>query len=289
MKKWLVPVALTAGLIGLTACSNGESEAVVETKAGNITQEEFYEALKEASGDQVLQQLVYEKILSDKYEVTDEEVDERVQAVKDQLGDQFETALLSYGYKSEEDLRNQFKVAMLQEKAALSEVEVTEEEMKQYYEDYKPNITARHILVEDEATAKEVKQKLDEGADFAELAKEYSTDTASAENGGDLGSSAQDANMVPEFLEAAFALEVGQISDPVQSEYGYHIIEVTAIDEKPSYEDMKEDIEYELKVSKLDQAAMEKAMQDEVKEADVKIKDKDLDGLFDTSNEKSEE
>ena len=55
MKKWLVPVALTAGLIGLTACSNGESEAVVETKAGNITQEEFYEALKEASGDQVLQ------------------------------------------------------------------------------------------------------------------------------------------------------------------------------------------------------------------------------------------
>ncbi|MGN1386637.1 MAG: peptidylprolyl isomerase [Bacillus sp. (in: firmicutes)] len=289
MKKWLVPVALTAGLIGLTACSNGESEAVVETKAGNITQEEFYEALKEASGDQVLQQLVYEKILSDKYEVTDEEVDERVQAVKDQLGDQFETALLSYGYKSEEDLRNQFKVAMLQEKAALSEVEVTEEEMKQYYEDYKPNITARHILVEDEATAKEVKQKLDEGADFAELAKEYSTDTASAENGGDLGSIAQDANMVPEFLEAAFALEVGQISDPVQSEYGYHIIEVTAIDEKPSYEDMKEDIEYELKVSKLDQAAMEKAMQDEVKEADVKIKDKDLDGLFDTSNEKSEE
>ena len=178
---------------------------------------------------------------------------------------------------------------MLQEKAALSEVEVTEEEMKQYYEDYKPNITARHILVEDEATAKEVKQKLDEGADFAELAKEYSTDTASAENGGDLGSIAQDANMVPEFLEAAFALEVGQISDPVQSEYGYHIIEVTAIDEKPSYEDMKEDIEYELKVSKLDQAAMEKAMQDEVKEADVKIKDKDLDGLFDTSNEKSEE
>ena len=289
MKKWLVPVALTAGLIGLTACSNGESEAVVETKAGNITQEEFYEALKEASGDQVLQQLVYEKILSDKYEVTDEEVDERVQAVKDQLGDQFETALLSYGYKSEEDLRNQFKVAMLQEKAALSEVEVTEEEMKQYYEDYKPNITARHILVEDEATAKEVKQKLDEGADFAELAKEYSTDTASAENGGDLGSIAQDANMVPEFLEAAFALEVGQISDPVQSEYGYHIIEITAIDEKPSYEDMKEDIEYELKVSKLDQAAMEKAMQDEVKEADVKIKDKDLDGLFDTSNEKSEE
>jgi len=285
MKKWLVPVALTASLIGLTACSsNGDSEAIVETKAGNITQEEFYEALKDTSGQQVLQQLVYEKILSDKYEVSDEAVDERVQAVKDQLGDQFETALVSYGYKDEADLRSKFKIAMLQEQAALDEVEVTEEEMKEYYDSYKPNITARHILVADEATAKEVKQKLDEGADFAELAKEYSTDTASAENGGDLGSFGT-GQMVPEFEEAAFALKVGEISDPVQSTHGYHIIEVTKIDEKPSYEDMKEDIEYELKVSKIDQATMETVMQKEIKDADVKVNDKDLKDTFKSSSE----
>lgn len=285
MKKWLVPVALTAGLIGLTACSsNGESEAVVETKEGNITKEEFYEALKDASGDQVLQQLVYEKVLAEKYKVTDEEVDERVQAVKDQLGDQFETALLSYGYKDEEDLRNKFKVAMLQEKAATSEIKVTEEEMKEYYDSYQPNITARHILVADEATALEVKKKLEDGADFAELAKEYSTDTVSAEKGGDLGSFGK-GQMVAEFEQAAYGLEVGQVSDPVQTEHGWHIIEVTKKEEKPSYEDMKKDIENELKVSKLDQETMEKAMQKEIKDADVKINDKDLKDLFKTSNE----
>ena len=285
MKKWLVPVALTAGLIGLTACSsNGESETVVETKAGDITQEEFYEALKEASGEQVLQQLVYEKVLAEKYKVTDEEVDERVQAVKDQLGDQFEAALVSYGYKNEEDLRNKFKIAMLQEKAAISEIEVTEEEMKEYYDSYQPNITARHILVADEATASEVKKKLEEGADFAELAKEYSTDTVSAEKGGDLGSFGK-GQMVAEFENAAFALEVGQISDPVQTENGWHIIEVTKKEEKQPYEDMKEDIEYELKISKLDQETMENAMQEEIKDADVKINDKDLKDLFKTSSE----
>lgn len=286
MKKWLVPVALTAGLIGLTACSsNGDSEAVAETKAGNITQDEFYKALKDESGEQVLQQLVYEKVLSEKYKVTDEEVDERVQAVKDQLGDQFEAALVSYGYKNEADLRNKFKIAMLQEKAAISDIEVTEEEMKEYYDSYQPNITARHILVADEATAKEVKKKLEEGADFAELAKEYSTDTVSAEKGGDLGSFGK-GQMVAEFEKAAFALEVGQISDPVQTKNGWHIIEVTKKEEKPSYKDMKEDIEYELKVSKLDQATMEKAMQKEIKDADVKIDDKDLKDLFKVSKEK---
>ena len=288
MKKWIVPVALTAGLIGLTACSNGESEAVVETKAGNITQEEFYEALKDASGDQVLQQLVYEKVLSDKYEVSDKEVDEQVNEIKDQLGDQFEAALLQYGYKSEDDFRNQVKTSMLQEKAAREQIKVTEDEMKEYYENYKPNITASHILVEDEATAKEVKQKLDEGADFAELAKEYSTDPGSAEKGGDLGSFGQGA-MVPEFEEAAFALEVGQVSDPVQSQHGWHIIKVTKIDEKKSYDDMKEEIKEQLITEKLnDPQTMQKVLQDEVKEAKINVKDKDFKDLFKTSNEDEE-
>ncbi|MBD3110251.1 peptidylprolyl isomerase [Bacillus sp. AGMB 02131] len=288
MKKWIVPVALTAGLIGLTACSNGESEAVVETKAGNITQEEFYEALKDASGDQVLQQLVYEKVLSDKYEVSDKEVDEQVNEIKDQLGDQFEAALLQYGYKSEDDFRNQVKTSMLQEKAAREQIKVTEDEMKEYYENYKPNITASHILVEDEATAKEVKQKLDEGADFAELAKEYSTDPGSAEKGGDLGSFGQGA-MVPEFEEAAFSLEVGQVSDPVQSQHGWHIIKVTKIDEKKSYDDMKEEIKEQLITEKLnDPQTMQKVLQDEVKEAKINVKDKDFKDLFKTTNEDEE-
>lgn len=285
MKKWLVPVALTASLIGLTACSSGDSEAVVETKSGNITKEELYTVLKDSYGEQAVQQLVYQKILAKNYKITDEEMDKRVDEIKAQLGDQFETALMSYGYKDEADFRSKMEIALMQEKAAIKDIKVTEDELKEYYDNIQPEIQARHILVEDEATAKEVKQKLDAGGDFAEISNEYSTDEAAKAQGGDLGWIASDANMDPDFLAAAFALEKGQISDPVKTQFGYHIIEVTDIKEKESFEDMKKDLEYELKVSKIDNETMEKALQRELKDAGVKVKDKDLKDTFDTSSE----
>jgi len=285
MKKWLVPVALTASLIGLTACSSGDSEAVVETKSGNITKEELYTVLKDSYGEQAVQQLVYQKILAKNYKITDEEMDKRVDEIKAQLGDQFETALTSYGYKDEADFRSKMEIALMQEKAAIKDIKVTEDELKEYYDNIQPEIQARHILVEDEATAKEVKQKLDAGGDFAEISNEYSTDEAAKAQGGDLGWIASDANMDADFLAAAFALEKGQISDPVKTQFGYHIIEVTDIKEKESFEDMKKDLEYELKVSKIDNETMEKALQRELKDAGVKVKDKDLKDTFDTSSE----
>lgn len=285
MKKWLVPVALTASLIGLTACSSGDSEAVVETKSGNITKDELYTVLKDSYGEQAVQQLVYQKILAKNYKITDEEMDKRVDEIKAQLGDQFETALMSYGYKDEADFRSKMEIALMQEKAAIKDIKVTEDELKEYYDNIQPEIQARHILVEDEETAKEVKQKLDAGGDFAEISNEYSTDEAAKAQGGDLGWIGSDANMDADFLAAAFALEKGQISDPVKSQFGYHIIEVTDIKEKESYEDMKKDLEYELKVSKIDNETMEKALQRELKDAGVKVKDKDLKDTFDTSSE----
>ena len=68
MKKWALSITVIAGLLGLAACSNGgDSEAVATSKAGDITKEELYVAMKDRYGDAVLQELVYEKILSDKY------------------------------------------------------------------------------------------------------------------------------------------------------------------------------------------------------------------------------
>ncbi|WP_019240379.1 MULTISPECIES: peptidylprolyl isomerase [Bacillus] len=285
MKKWLLPVALTASLVGLTACSNGDSETVVETKAGNITKDELYTALKDTNGQQVLQALVYEKILADKYKVSDKELDERVNTLKEQLGDQFDMALLQYGYKDEADLRSKFKIAMMQEKAAIKGLKVSDKELKEAYENYKPEIKASHILVDDEKTAKEIKQKLDNGAKFEDLAKEYSTDTASAEKGGDLGWFGQ-GKMVTEFEDAAYALNKGQISNPVKTEHGYHIIKLTDKKEKKSFDDMKKDLEYQVKVSKIDNEQIEKVMKKELKEANVEIKDKDLKNTFGTNSDK---
>ncbi|MDP1418307.1 peptidylprolyl isomerase [Peribacillus simplex] len=274
MKKWALSIAVTAGLIGLTAC-NSDKEAVVETKAGDITKEEFYNVMKDRYGETVLQELVYEKVLSEKYTVTDKEVKAKTDELKEQMGENFETALASSGYKSEDDLKRALKIGMLQEKAAVADIKVKEADVKKAYEDYKPQIKARHILVEDQKTANEVKAKLDKGEDFAKLAKEYSTDTGTAEKGGELGWFGQ-GEMVPAFEEQAYKMKKDEISKPIKSDYGYHIIQLLDTKEKESYKDMKKDLEYDLKVAQIDQTKVQDILNSEVKKADVKINDKDL-------------
>ncbi|MEH2473890.1 peptidyl-prolyl cis-trans isomerase C [Nitrobacteraceae bacterium AZCC 2161] len=125
----------------------------------------------------------------------------------------------------------------------------TEENMKKVYEDAAKQITgeaevhARHILVETEADAKAVQDELKKGADFAELAKKKSKDPGAAD-GGDLGFFTKD-QMVPEFSAVAFALEPGKISDPVKSQFGWHIIKVEEKRNRkaPDFEQVKPQIE----------------------------------------------
>ena len=187
----------------------------------------------------------------------------------------FETALASSGYKSEDDLKRALKIGMLQEKAAIADITVKEAEVKKAYEDYKPQIKARHILVKDKKTADEVKAKLDKGEDFAKLAKEYSTDTGTKDKGGELGWFGK-GEMVPAFEEAAYKMKKDEISAPIKSDYGYHIIQLLDTKEKKPYKDMKKDLEYDLKVAQIDQTKVQDILDAEVKKADVKINDKDL-------------
>ncbi|THD68319.1 MAG: peptidylprolyl isomerase [Bradyrhizobium sp.] len=125
----------------------------------------------------------------------------------------------------------------------------TDEAMKKVYEEASKQISseqevhARHILVDTEDEAKAVEDELKKGADFAELAKKKSKDPG-ASDGGDLGFFTKD-QMVPEFSAVAFALEPGKISDPVKSQFGWHVIKVEEKRDRkpPEFDQVKTQIE----------------------------------------------
>ena len=285
MKKWILAVTLAGSVLTLGACNqNGSnSDTVAESKSGNVTQQQLYDAMKDKIGVQALQQLVYEKVLAKKYPVTDKELNAKVADLKAQLGTNFEAALAQYGYKNEADLKNTMKVGMMQEKAAMKDVKVTDKELKTYYDNLKPEITVRHILVADEKTATEVKKQLDAGGKFADVAKKYSTDTGTAQNGGVVGviNTTNSSQYDPAFVAGAYALKLNQISAPVKSSFGYHIIQVTNIKAKKPYEQMKTEVQNQVKSSKLTTALINKVMQREIKAANVKVSDKDLKAALD--------
>ena len=133
--------------------------------------------------------------------------------------------------------------------AAEGKLATTEDSMKKVYEEASKQITgevevrARHILVETEDEAKAVVAELKKGADFAELAKSKSKDPGSAD-GGDLGYFTKD-QMVPEFSEVAFKLDKGALSDPVKSQFGWHVIKVEDKRERqpPEFDKVKDQLE----------------------------------------------
>jgi parvulin-like peptidyl-prolyl isomerase len=109
--------------------------------------------------------------------------------------------------------------------------EVSDAKVKDYYNAHKAefrSVKASHILVATEDEAKAVKKRLKKDRDFAAVAKEVSTDPSAKQNGGDLGFFTKD-QMVKPFADKAFAMKVNEISDPVKSEFGYHIIKVHEI------------------------------------------------------------
>lgn len=122
-------------------------------------------------------------------------------------------------------------------------------------------VNARHILVETEEEALEVLEKLEEGEAWEDLAAEYSIDTSNAENGGDLGWFVQD-RMVPEFADVAFEMEIGEVSEPVQTQFGWHIIEVLGHQER-----VLDQFTFESRI----QAAYQDWLNTELEDAEVEI------------------
>lgn len=255
-------IAISAVLIALAG--SNDSTAVARVGNEEITKAQLYDKLVEYYGADTLDSMIVEKITEleakkNNITVTDAEIQAEIDKMAESYGGReiFEQQLALAGMSAQE--MNENIVSYLQMIKLLEpRIKVSDEEISAYYEENKEmfakseQVEASHILVEDEATAKDIKKQLDEGKDFAELAAQNSIDTSNAQNGGNLGFFGR-GEMVEEFETAAFAMRVGEISDPVQTQFGYHIINVTDRLEaqQPSLEDSRAEIKETLKNEKI--------------------------------------
>lgn len=151
-------------------------------------------------------------------------------------------------YMTTESVRLAYGELRLDQVAA--QVPVIDDDLRALYAENKDRYTeperrrARHILVADEKTAQDVLAQLKAGKDFAALAKQYSTDTVSAANGGDLGFATRTTFVAP-FADALFGMKVGETRGPVKTQYGYHIIQLEAIEpgKTKSFEEARPELE----------------------------------------------
>jgi len=284
----VVVIIVVVGLLIIGALwTYNDLKAVARVNSTNITWKQFNDALKKQSGNQMLAGLLREELIrqgAKQHNIT--VIDEDVQSELDRLADQFgstaglEQVLSQYGM-SLDDLRGQIKSTLLLEGIAAKDVTVEEEELKTYYEENKDRYTepeqvkARHILVEDEETAKSILKKLESGEDFAEIAKEKSSDSGSKDKGGDLGFFERGV-MDASFEEAAFNLGIGETSAPVKTMFGYHIIRVE--DKKPerlaAFEEVQDDVRKQ--VIKQKSKLTSEVLSDLKDAAQIKINDKEL-------------
>ncbi|MCZ0717792.1 peptidylprolyl isomerase [Aerococcus kribbianus] len=287
-KIGLASLSLVSAL-ALAACDQANSgDAIVTGKDIKITQEDFNQQLKDTSGSAVLQQMVLSDVFEkevgeDKAKELQDQAKQQMALLKQQYkeDDKFKTVLASSGFDSEEAYQEQLYYYQLMSAAVSKNIPVSDEEVKAAYDNYEAPIEVSHILVKDEETAKNLIQQLDDGADFAELAKENSTDTSAA-NGGSLGEVSK-GQMVKEFEDAAFQLDEGEYSkEPVKSEYGYHIIKVDKKKDKGSLEDEKGQLEDSIRQDKMqDTNTVKKVVQDLLNKYEIDIKDKDLEDALD--------
>lgn len=263
---WIAGILVVGALIYLliTFTSSAKGKAVATIDGEEITKDELYENLVSQYGASALSTMISDKIVDleakkEKIKITDKEIAKEMKTLIESYGDEetFEQQLATTGATKstlEKDIVKYLQTVKLLE----PRIKISDEEIKTYFKENKDSLAqeeqveASHILVESKAEAKDLIEKLADGKKFADLAKEYSTDTASAEKGGELGFFGK-GEMAEEFEKAAFSLDKGKISDPVKTSYGYHIITVTDKKgaKKANLKDSKTEITATLKNEKL--------------------------------------
>ena len=310
-KKWflalatlLVVTTLTTGC-GQKAELKDGSQVAVKLNGIKITADEYYNEIK-GNNIATLVDMIDHQLFDKKYGKTDEEnkqVEDQLKSLKDQYGsneDTYNAVLRQYfGVQSEDELEDMLRLEFRRNAAINDFIEknIKDKEIEKYYEkEVYGEVKASHILItpsvsedattdekkkaEDEALkeAKKIIKELKNGKKFADLAKKYSKDEATASNGGDLGYFELN-EMVDEFSDAVKKLKVDEYTkEPVKSSFGYHIILKTGEKEKPKLKEVKDKILETLREEKLskDPALYYQALVDIREEKEIKWKDDEI-------------
>lgn len=286
LRRILIIMSLLVVAAAWAGCGGLPKSAVAEVNGKVITQEDLDQAIEQARQSygetsvpaegtqeykdfekQIVKRLVDEQIVWFEAEnmgitVTAEEVESELEKAEMQAGgeEQLQDILDQSNItldRFKESLRDNLMFQKLFPEVTKDAPEVTDEQARDFYDENPEQFqapeqrTVSHILVKTPEEAQAVKQRLASGEDFATVAREVSTDPGSKDNGGSLGQvPSEGSGFVPEFEAAMNQLQPGQISDPVQSQLGYHIIKVESITPAgmQTFEEVLEDLKMGLMI-----------------------------------------
>jgi foldase protein PrsA len=236
-----------------------EPKPVAKVNGVSLNTNQLYDVMLANGGKQSLETMINEELIRQEAEktgvqVTDSDIDKELASIKSSFPseDEFQQALSKAGMTLE-DLRTSMKSQVILKKILAPEVTVNDDAVKKYYDEnleslkVSDQVKASHITVATKEEADTILINLKNGADFAATAQEKSLDTATKDKGGDLGYITR-GSLDPALEASAFALEVGHISDAVQTSSGYDIISVTDHKEAytPTLEEKKEELHQHL-------------------------------------------
>ncbi|MGE7604532.1 peptidylprolyl isomerase [Peribacillus sp. NPDC097675] len=260
---WAAAIIIIAAIL-IYAMVVTSDKTVASVGGEKIKEAELHDTLVKNYGAETVNQLITDKIVELEAEkegikVTDKEIQKEIDTLAESYGgeDKLKEQLKASG-SSLAEFKQDIVAYLHTKKLVEPRITVTDDEISAYFEENKDKfaqegqVEASHILVKDKKTADKVEKELAAGGDFAELATKYSTDAGTKEKGGSLGYFGK-GSMVAEFEDVAFNMDVNEISDPVKTEYGYHIIKVTGVKKakKANLEDSKAEIKEELLNNKL--------------------------------------
>ncbi len=262
-KKWMAAslalLILLAVYVTMYPPLQKSGEAVAKVNGVSIGKDQLYQAMLDGSGEQALDNLIDKELIRQEAEkagikVTSDDIDQQLKSIQSSFSseEEFQQTLAAYNM-TVEDLKKDMEAQVQLRKLLEPQIKITDDEIKQYYESNlealkePEQVRASHILVASKEEVETILADLNSGADFAAIAKEKSLDTASKDNGGDLGFFAK-GDMEEAFANAAFSLKVGSVSDPIKTESGYHIIKVMEHKEAhtPTLEEKKDEIREQL-------------------------------------------